>query len=209
MRGEYHIALSFNNVDLELPPHARRIRFPHSCRKTGSGTTSACAENIAATLAISRLAGNYLRMRGEYRLFAGVFIFVSELPPHARRIPSAWACRSSIGGTTSACAENTEALVHLVSNQRNYLRMRGEYLDHTPNVWLYPELPPRARRIPRLNKRVDKLIGTTSACAENTRSENHRHQCARNYLRVRGEYTITFFQTFTSLELPPRARRIP
>ena len=168
MRGEYHIALSFNNVDLELPPHARRIRFPHSCRKTGSGTTSACAENTAATLAISRLAGNYLRMRGEYRLFAGVFIFVSELPPHARRIPSAWACRSSIGGTTSACAENTTCIAVALAPHRNYLRMRGEYGGLGSPRLESEELPPHARRIPRPHTQRLVVPGTTSACAENT-----------------------------------------
>ena len=152
---------------------------------------------------------NYLRMRGEYRLFAGVFIFVSELPPHARRIPSAWACRSSIGGTTSACAENTTCIAVALAPHRNYLRMRGEYGGLGSPRLESEELPPHARRIPRPHTQRLVVPGTTSACAENTRSENHRHQCARNYLRVRGEYTITFFQTFTSLELPPRARRIP
>ena len=30
------------------------------------GTTSACAENTDKTLAFDELAGNYLRVRGEY-----------------------------------------------------------------------------------------------------------------------------------------------
>ena len=43
------------------------------------------------------------------------------------------------------------------------------------------------------------MSGTTSACAENT---------PINYLRVRGEYPFREFLRSSTLELPPRARRI-
>ena len=52
--------------------------------------------------------------------------------------------------------------------RRNYLRVRGEYgLEELPEHHL-AELPPRARRI--RNRRVASvtMLGTTSACAENT-----------------------------------------
>ena len=51
-------------------------------------------------------------------------------------------------------------------------------------------------------------IGTTSACAENTYTEQIVPIILRNYLRVRGEYATTETQTRFLLELPPRARRI-
>ena len=168
MRGEYFDGFRHRFGHWELPPHARRIQLHPRKPPTTSRTTSACAENTAATLAISRLAGNYLRMRGEYRLFAGVFIFVSELPPHARRIPSAWACRSSIGGTTSACAENTTCIAVALAPHRNYLRMRGEYGGLGSPRLESEELPPHARRIPRPHTQRLVVPGTTSACAENT-----------------------------------------
>ena len=50
--------------------------------------------------------------------------------------------------------------------------------------------------------------GTTSACAENTRSNAHSRPGIRNYLRVRGEYSRGSGRAILSLELPPRARRI-
>ena len=52
------------------------------------------------------------------------------------------------------------------------------------------------------------FLGTTSACAENTRKLVYYFQNEGNYLRVRGEYMI--FSGFTTKfrELPPRARRI-
>ena len=70
------------------------------------------------------------------------------------------------------------------------------------------ELPPRARRIP-LNKAEDKLAkGTTSACAENTKSSSRNGSNVWNYLRVRGEYRRTAWEAASTAELPPRARRI-
>ena len=51
--------------------------------------------------------------------------------------------------------------------------------------------------------------GTTSACAENTFTDMERRLAARNYLRVRGEYTMNTTEAWKKWELPPRARRIP
>ena len=52
------------------------------------------------------------------------------------------------------------------------------------------------------------MLGTTSACAENTRLAGVAFQIKGNYLRVRGEYQIFSKRGIASLELPPRARRI-
>ena len=71
------------------------------------------------------------------------------------------------------------------------------------------ELPPRARRI-RLNASLwGWLMGTTSACAENTLNSRPCSLLGGNYLRVRGEYRGVAFQMKRFEELPPRARRIP
>ena len=51
-------------------------------------------------------------------------------------------------------------------------------------------------------------FGTTSAHAENTFSPSTSRTPPKNYLRVRGEYGELTPGTLTSLELPPRARRI-
>ena len=50
-------------------------------------------------------------------------------------------------GTTSACAENTGYGARRWDGSGNYLRVRGEYLLHKPDVDEHAELPPRARRI--------------------------------------------------------------
>ena len=51
--------------------------------------------------------------------------------------------------------------------------------------------------------------GTTSACAENTKAMKAWIGSDGNYLRVRGEYGIISVSMCSSVELPPRARRIP
>ena len=132
----------------------------------------------------------------------------SELPPRARRIPPMVRNDRGKNGTTSACAENTLAYRTARTFIGNYLRVRGEYLldDHGGVVvW---ELPPRARRIHSHGDHFDEILGTTSACAENTNNRGHFHPFSRNYLRVRGEYIINMKVNLIVGELPPRARRI-
>ena len=86
--------------------------------------------------------------------------------------------------------------------------MRGEYTTDPAGDKLKAELPPRARRIPRLMVRILNLVGTTSACAENTTRRRMLGSCFWNYLRVRGEYGVASSAVPSSVELPPRARRI-
>ena len=52
------------------------------------------------------------------------------------------------------------------------------------------------------------MVGTTSACAENTPRLLRRRYHHGNYLRVRGEYGLDGDVPTVFLELPPRARRI-
>ena len=87
--------------------------------------------------------------------------------------------------------------------------MRGEYRRRFPPATTPQELPPRARRILIINQAVISMIGTTSACAENTHSCSPRGRAGRNYLRVRGEYNKICAMFAMNKELPPRARRIP
>ncbi len=86
--------------------------------------------------------------------------------------------------------------------------MRGEYSNAESKGTTSAELPPRARRILGRTESKIRLIGTTSACAENTYP--HHHQCpwGWNYLRVRGEYDMIAHHQICIVELPPRARRI-
>ena len=52
---------------------------------------------------------NYLRVRGEYKRSRSSLGYPKELPPRARRIPLNDLTNPLDDGTTSACAENTNA----------------------------------------------------------------------------------------------------
>ena len=111
-----------------------------------------------------------------------------ELPPRARRIPPHFPHLTTNPGTTSACAENTLMAPMEGGRIWNYLRVRGEYVKSFISSLSTPELPPRARRIRPKHRQVCMQKGTTSACAENTRSPPPPMPALA--------------------ELPPRARRI-
>ena len=171
----------------ELPPRTRRI--PRRCRRRPDrpGTTSAYAENTAASGLNPGRARNYLRVRGEYADLNKDLFDAGELPPRTRRIQSHQNDYRMNGGTTSAYAENTQTTPP-PPPRWNYLRVRGEY-TWSPNCFLYTkELPPRTRRIHPQRYRLLGGGGTTSAYAENTPERGHDFIPRRNYLRVRGEY---------------------
>ena len=172
------------------------------------GTTSACAENTIGERLRPPAQRNYLRVRGEYFFRTRRSPKFKELPPRARRIPTTSKGVGQIRGTTSACAENTAHPLDAARLIGNYLRVRGEYGRRMLVPIQSLELPPRARRIRELLKRHQRGVGTTSACAENTRYRPRHHEDQWNYLRVRGEYAARRLKQRLPRELPPRARRI-
>ena len=208
VRGEYISPLDATGIFGELPPRARRIRVDAGWISDDGGTTSACAENTSHQQSAPALPRNYLRVRGEYNLPSAPIEHPWELPPRARRIHSRGGMARVGHGTTSACAENTFPLGFGLPSARNYLRVRGEYPPDTAPDTNYPELPPRARRIPVADDALVPANGTTSACAENTMWWRSRSRGSGNYLRVRGEYSKPPSTLIASIELPPRARRI-
>ena len=134
---------------------------------------------------------NYLRVRGEYAEAREKKIGMLELPPRTRRIPAHVAVDSAGVVTTSAYAENTWCGILVPGRCGNYLRVRGEY-EHDGDFFVnHPELPPRTRRILQLDNIPTVPLGTTSAYAENTGIIRVIVSPRRNYLRVRGEYSLT------------------
>ena len=209
VRGEYHPSPHQRVPLRELPPRARRIQLTVLRPVKIQGTTSACAENTYDGHTVGLANGNYLRVRGEYAALLASLSSPMELPPRARRILDFARLDRLVDGTTSACAENTHLGNDRAQGKRNYLRVRGEYSPCDKQNTVFLELPPRARRIPPALIHSSHLIGTTSACAENTAGLIHGLLTDRNYLRVRGEYSSCCAARSGDRELPPRARRIP
>ena len=169
VRGEYCAQPQIFVTFLELPPRARRIHTLTTLPRHGRGTTSACAENTAKMQDTTGRPWNYLRVRGEYGEPHMPFDETRELPPRARRIRASRNNMKHITRTTSACAENTCGSLSGLLSTRNYLRVRGEYKFVGLREVTRQELPPRARRIPFVHPQKVRMLGTTSACAENTR----------------------------------------
>ena len=168
VRGEYRYRISGESSKQELPPRARRILGPGRGRRRTLGTTSACAENTPGAASRSCAIWNYLRVRGEYPFDWAIGRTPWELPPRARRIRFIIILAFPFRGTTSACAENTHSGSGRGDCLQNYLRVRGEYTVVHWARCMASELPPRARRILHGRGRGAYVIGTTSACAENT-----------------------------------------
>ena len=147
VRGEYLLAIVSVVVVRELPPRARRIHTHKRTANSPQGTTSACAENTIRSITPLRPDRNYLRVRGEYSFFVTHVGEIGELPPRARRIHRKAIEALQTTGTTSACAENTWLGRVFSTEKRNYLRVRGEYLQNQADESGKKELPPRARRI--------------------------------------------------------------
>ena len=168
VRGEYAVNTTEAWKKWELPPRARRIPSLRFSSCTMMGTTSACAENTAAAASCAARLWNYLRVRGEYASMPSRRASLGELPPRARRILPNNAWTGLRIGTTSACAENTTTARKRLPKTRNYLRVRGEYLEIASHAVMIQELPPRARRIRAVTIGRGISKGTTSACAENT-----------------------------------------
>ena len=107
VRGEYDDGLPNITAGQELPPRTRRI--PRRCRRRPDrpGTTSAYAENTAASGLNPGRARNYLRVRGEYADLNKDLFDAGELPPRTRRIRENTSVCPVLKGTTSAYAENT------------------------------------------------------------------------------------------------------
>ena len=208
VRGEYGNPSWDCSGIWELPPRARRILSAGAVATLHQETTSACAENTSRQYPGRLWRWNYLRVRGEYTKPPGPPGDHRELPPRARRIHTTWDLESQARGTTSACAENTSNDPVVAGIGRNYLRVRGEYMKRARILVPALELPPRARRILHLLLFVSVLVGTTSACAENTRDVYPGQRHRENYLRVRGEYLTQVMGSLQAVELPPRARRI-
>ena len=148
MRGEYSYRGGTFFLSLELPPRARRILRISGIREAYLGTTSACAENTCSIPRKLYRWWNYLRVRGEYANSRHSPDTTQELPPRARRIQYLDVLGEMPAGTTSACAENTVTFIDIYHEDRNYLRVRGEYRYFRRYHFWGAELPPRARRIP-------------------------------------------------------------
>ena len=95
-------------------------------------------------------------------------VVILGLPPHTRGIPIRRAGNHKLIGITPAYAGNTNFVQVSHKKDRDYPRIRGEYLPLLVPDFLISGLPPHTRGI-LTGKRFGKLtVGITPAYAGNT-----------------------------------------
>ena len=171
------------------------------------GITSAYAEKSTPYVTCAHPKRNYLRIRGEELSSVPGSARLLELPPHTRRRDGLAKKSLNRQGITSAYAEKSSASCTAGSASRNYLRIRGEELALIDGLDSTLELPPHTRRRAGTNRRFGEPPGITSAYAEKSLCRSQACFIKRNYLRIRGEESITALDVSISAELPPHTRR--
>ena len=187
MRGEETRKPTPEQLEQEIPPHARRREVHKKAACLGHGNNSACAEKSHLVLQ-SHSQG-------------------SEIPPHARRRDPHSRIIHIAGGNTSACAEKRLLSPGAVRENRKYLHMRGEEMRSLRISWFISEIPPHARRRDPHSRIIHIAGGNTSACAEKSISCPLPPPLSRKYLRMRGEESPDKRCHAPYREISPHARR--
>ena len=126
MRGEEYPDPRPRRCEWEIPPRARRRDSREIRIQELDGNTSACAEKRAVDDLTINYPRKYLRVRGEETFPAMSTGSSREIPPRARRRAFGDVGQSVIPGNTSACAEKRIREQRENTQQRKYLRVRGE-----------------------------------------------------------------------------------
>ena len=189
-----------------LPPRVRsRPAFVTSAAANG-GITSACAEQTHPIMDADDDDPDYLRVCGAD---AGQFIrqeFAKGLPPRVRSRPCEQPHQRDEGGITSACAEQTHAIVQSQFGWRDYLRVCGADTGGQALGYGGRGLPPRVRSRQRVRPACASRERITSACAEQTGGDQQHQRPRRDYLRVCGADGLDADGFVVHAGLPPRVR---
>ena len=128
IRGEYETTEVATICGLGLPPHTRGIRIQLCADEQWGGITPAYAGNTLKSAEPSNRIWDYPRIRGEY-LRSSKYTAVSlGLPPHTRGIQVHLRFFLLPSGITPAYAGNTFAVECELHFNRDYPRIRGEYI---------------------------------------------------------------------------------
>ena len=147
MRGEEGEVFFEQDLDAEIPPHARRRGGFFGSWGRCVGNTSACAEKRMTRQRPRGRCRKYLRMRGEETTSPNLVISPVEIPPHARRRVERMDGLLGVLGNTSACAE--KSLPHL-----GLYFLRGGFFGRAGNKVLARRRPSMSMIVRRWEPRV-------------------------------------------------------
>ena len=134
---------------------------------------------------------------------------VSGSPPRVRSRLAGPILVGRAGGITSACAEQTLGLARTFLRRRDHLRVCGA--DHTgdQSAATGQGSPPRVRSRPEGQLTIIVQTGITSACAEQTYSEEAKTELPGDHLRVCGADRPFYPGGDYEAGSPPRVRSRP
>ena len=180
------------------------MRRLHGCGYRG--ITSACAEQTTPLQTRTVCTWDHLRVCGADHL--GLILVMEKLgsPPRVRSRRRLAVAHAGGTGITSACAEQTAYAAGIPAKPRDHLRVCGADEQEPYDTAIITGSPPRVRS--RLQKfRVDDLAERiTSACAEQTMTEDKRKRHRWDHLRVCGADPPSFSILAAGVGSPPRVR---
>ena len=188
------------------PPRVRsRLGYIEVGHGVG-GITSACAEQTSSGSLSSCVSGDHLRVCGADTPVVSI-LAAGVGPPRGVRSRLDFTYHLVFeDGITSACAEQTSCTSLLNTVSRDHLRVCGaDRRDRRPHLCQQGS-PPRVRSRLPLRVEFGAVVGITSACAEQTPSENELGPTSQDHLRVCGA-DVPFQNANDSLDgSPPRVR---
>ena len=168
-----------------------------------SGADLAQYENCSADMGLPRVCGADVTIEPTQYL-------VSPTTPRVRGRLGLRGARGRGAGTTPACAEQTLARINEPSAFRDYPRVCGADQDDGKTAMAMQGLPPRVRGRPERWQNGHGHAGTTPACAGQTQRANSQEILTRDYPRVCGADSATWWPQSWGWGLPPRVRgRLP
>ena len=105
--------------------------------------------------------------------------------------------------------ENTKQFLTGKHHNKDHLHMCGEYDIWSFSTPLFIGSPPHVWRILRRNSMLDKDLGITSTCVENTSTYFLLSRATWDHLHMCGEYGISSSTTIVIPGSPPHVWRIP
>ena len=198
--------LLFELVHAGSPPRVRSRLVGLALAVGLRGITSACAEQTTVVNNITYNVTDHLRVCGADTVATTLAMMVGGSPPRVRSRQDLRDRRRETLGITSACAEQTPSDRAEPQTPRDHLRVCGADRHFVEIDLIASGSPPRVRSRRTGEFERLRILGITSACAEQTRPCSRADRPCRDHLRVCGADGWRHLCPVRARGSPPRVR---
>ncbi len=145
-------------------------------------------------------------MRGAVAPSSIATVALADTPPLTRSSHKSGNLVNVSNRYTSACAEQSKALINRASCSSIHLRLRGAVFVWAQNPDVVDDTPPLARSSRHLTNQSRNTLRYTSACAEQSYSATKSASVAPIHLRLRGAVAFFVIPNLPAVDTPPLAR---